>query len=149
MAIRTPIIPQSITVHLGATDDNKVKNIIVPFPEYIKNVASGEIYPNWPLEAVIANILAQISFALNRVYNEWYPAKGYNFDITSDPRYDQSFSEDREFFERISQIVDEIFNNYLVEVGQVQPLFATYCDGIKTTCKGLSTCPVVGSENIS
>lgn len=138
MPIRTPTIPKNIVVHLGKPEDKLASNISVPFPEYIKNVASGEIYPNWPIDAIIANVLAQISFALNRVYNEWYPSRGYNFDITSLPAYDQSFSEDRSFFEKISQIVDEIFNNYIVENTQVQPLFAEYCDGIKTKCKGLS-----------
>ncbi len=137
MAIRSPIVPTEIVVHLGAPDE-AAKNITVPFQEYIKNVASGEIYPNWPLDSVKANILAQISFALNRVYNEWYRSKGYDFDITSSPVYDQSFSENRQFFERVSQVVDDIFNNYIVKNGQVQPLFAQYCDGKTTTCDGLS-----------
>lgn len=137
MAIRTPIIPAEIIVHLGPPDE-AAKNITVPFQEYIKNVASGEIYPNWPLDSVKANILAQISFALNRVYNEWYRSKGYNFDITSSPSYDQSFVENRQFFERISQIVDDLFNNYIVKAQQVQPLFARYCDGKTVKCDGLS-----------
>ncbi len=137
MAIRTPIIPTVITVHLGAPDE-AARNITVPFDEYIKNVASGEIYPNWPVDAIKANVLAQISFALNRVYNEWYPSKGYNFDITSSPIYDQSFKENRQFFESISQVVDEYFNNYIVKDEQIQPLFAQYCDGRVTTCEGLS-----------
>lgn len=137
MAIRIPIIPEEIIVHLGDPDE-KARNITVPFIEYIKNVASGEIYPNWPLDAIKANVLAQISFALNRVYNEWYPSKGYNFDITSSPTYDQSFVENRQFFETISQVVDEFFNDYLVKDEQVQPFFAMYCDGRVTTCDGLS-----------
>lgn len=137
MAIRSPIIPTVITVHLGAPDET-ARNVTVPFDEYIKNVASGEIYPNWPIDAIKANVLAEISFALNRVYNEWYPSKGYNFDITSSSVYDQSFGENRQFFERISQVVDEFFNNYIVKEDQVQPLFAQYCDGRVTTCNGLS-----------
>lgn len=137
MAIRSPIIPTMITVHLGAPDA-AARNITVPFVEYIKNVASSEIYPNWPDDALKANILAQVSFALNRIYNEWYPSKGYNFDITSSPIYDQKFTEDIQFFERTSRIVDEIFNNYIVKGNQVQPLFAQYCDGKNTTCNGLS-----------
>ena len=100
MAIRIPIIPTDIVVHLGPPDE-AARNITVPFIEYIKNVASGEIYPNWPLDSIKANVLAQISFALNRIYNEWYPSKGYDFDITSSPRYDQSFMENRQFFETI------------------------------------------------
>ena len=137
MAIRTPIIPNEIIVHLGAPDE-AARNITVPFDEYIKNVASGEIYPNWPLDSIKANVLAQISFALNRIYNEWYRSKGYDFDITSSSVYDQSFSENRQFFERISQVVDEFFNDYIVKDNQVQPFFAQYCDGRNVKCNGLS-----------
>ena len=137
MAVRTPVVPTGITVHIGPPEEAG-KNITVTFPEYIKNVASNEIYPSWPADAIKANVLAQISFALNRIYNEWYPSQGYNFDITSSPAYDQTFNEDSQFFENISQIVDDIFNNYIVKGDQVQPLFATYCDGINTTCDGLS-----------
>lgn len=137
MAIRTPVVPTEIVVHLGAPDE-AARNISVPFVEYIKNVATGEIYPNWPLDAIKANVLAQISFTLNRIYNEWYPSKGYDFDITSDPAYDQSFVENRQFFEKVSQVVDDLFNNYIVYNGQVQPFFAMYCDGRHTTCDGLS-----------
>lgn len=135
--IKSPVIPTYLIVHIGESLDTG-KNIRVPFIEYIKNVASGELYPNWPEAALRANILAIISFTLNRVYNEWYRSKGYNFDITSSPALDQSFMEDRQFFERISIIVDEIFNDYIVRNGQVQPLFASYCDGRNTTCSGLS-----------
>lgn len=137
MAIRNPTIPTEITVHLGAPDE-AAPNITVPFQEYIKNVASSEIYPNWPLDAIKANVLAQISFALNRVYNEWYPSQGYNFDITNSPVYDQTFTENGQFYESISQVVDDLFNNYIVRDGQVQPLFAQYCDGKNTVCEGLS-----------
>lgn len=137
MAVKTPIIPTEIVVHLAAPDQ-AAKNITVSFPEYIKNVASNEIYPSWPEDAIKANILAQISFALNRIYNEWYPSQGYNFDITNSPSYDQTFKEDSQFFENVSHIVDDIFNNYIVKGNQVQPLFAAYCDGINTTCDGLS-----------
>lgn len=133
-----PTIPTNIVVHLGSPDDTSAKNITVPFQEYIKNVASSELYPTWPTDALKANILAQISFALNRIYNEWYPSRGYNFDITSLPTYDQTFIEDREFYENIVKIVDSIFNNYIVREGQIQPLFATYCDGKTTVCDGLS-----------
>lgn len=146
MAIRVPIIPEEIIVHLGEPDA-AARNITVPFDEYIKNVASGEIYPNWPIDAIKANVLAQISFALNRVYNEWYPSKGYDFDITNSPRYDQSFVENRQFFETISQVVDELFNDYLVKDDQVQPLFAMYCDGRITTCDGLSQWGTVSLAN--
>ena len=137
MAVKTPIVPTEITVHIGPPTEAG-KTVTVTFPEYIKNVASNEIYPSWPTDAIKANILAQISFALNRIYNEWYPSKGYNFDITSSPSYDQTFNEDSQFFENISQIVDDIFNNYIVKGEQVQPLFASYCDGVNVTCEGLS-----------
>lgn len=143
----TPTIPTNITVHLGAPNNTNAKNITVPFQEYIKNVASSEIYPSWPEDAIKANILAQISFALNRIYNEWYPSRGYSFDITSVPSYDQTFVEDREFFENIVRIVDSIFNNYIVREGQIQPLFAQYCDGRVTTCNGLSQWGTVSLAN--
>ena len=146
MPIRSPIIPTDIVVHLGAPDE-AAKNITVPFQEYIKNVASGEIYPNWPLDSLKSNILAQISFALNRIYNEWYRSKGYDFDITSSPIYDQSFGENRQFFERTSQVVDDLFNDYIVKNEQVQPLFAQYCDGRVTTCEGLSQWGTVSLAN--
>ena len=135
--IKSPVIPIDIIVHIGEANSSG-KNIKVPFIEYIKNVASGELYPNWPDEAIKANILAIISFTLNRVYNEWYRSKGYNFDITSSTTSDQSFKEDRQFFEKISIIVDEIFNDYIIRNNQVQPLFASYCDGKNSTCNGLS-----------
>lgn len=132
-----PFIPTQITVHLGSPNDNN-KNIRIPFINYIKNVACSEIYPTWPDSALRANIITIITFALNRIYNEWYPSKGYSFDITSSPSYDQTFIENRTLFETITQIVDEIFNNYVVKDGQVQPYFTKYCDGKKTTCEGLS-----------
>lgn len=135
--VNFPTIPTDITVHLGAPDE-AVPNIGISFIDYIKNVASSEIYPTWPDAAIEANVLAIISFALNRIYNEWYPSEGYNFDITSSPRYDQAFIEDREIYDSISKKVDDVFNNYIYREGQIQPLSAIYCDGRKTTCNGLS-----------
>ena len=132
-----PFIPETITVHLGAPDAD-APNVTVPFPDYIKNVASSEIYPTWPVSALRANILAQISFALNRVYTEWYPSRGYNFDITNDTRFDQSFVQNRDIFGNISQLVDEIFNNYVRREGSVEPYFTQYCNGTTSTCDGLS-----------
>ena len=108
--INYPVIPQDITVHLGAPG-SVAQNVTVPFIDYIKNVASGEIYPTWPEEALRANIYAIITYALNRIYTEWYPSRGYDFDITNTTQFDQSFSPDREVFENISNIVDEIFND--------------------------------------
>ena len=146
MAIRYPVIPRNITVHLGKPNE-AARNITVSFTDYIANVASSEIYPTWPKEALEANIYAIISFALNRIYNEWYRSKGYNFDITSSPVYDQQFIENRAIYENISDIVQDVFNNYVVRNGQIQPLFTTYCDGRKTTCNGLSQWGTVSLAN--
>jgi len=137
MQYELPFIPETITVHLGAPD-TAAPNVTVPFIEYIKNVASSEIYPTWPEAAIRANIYAQISFALNRIYTEYYRSRGYDFDITNTTQNDQYFVEGRDYFENISQIVDEIFDSYIRRQGAVEPLFAQYCDGIQTTCAGLS-----------
>lgn len=133
----TPVIPTTITVHLGSPNQ-PAENVTIPFTEYIKNVASNEIYPTWPESAIRANILAQISFALNRVYTEYYRSRGYDFDITSNTAIDQAFSKDGEVYDNISAIVDEIFNNYLVRRGNIEPLYAQFCDGYTTSCNGLS-----------
>lgn len=132
-----PTIPENITVHLGPPEAS-AKNVTVPFTQYVKNVASSEIYPTWPENALRANIYAIISFALNRVYTEWYRSRGYNFDITNTTQFDQAFKENREIFENIGYIVDEIFNDYIVRQGNVEPLFATFCNGTTSTCAGLS-----------
>ncbi|MBE6989525.1 MAG: spore cortex-lytic protein [Ruminococcaceae bacterium] len=132
-----PIVPVSITVHLGEPDQ-PAENVAVPFADYIKNVASSEIYPTWPENAIRANVLAQISYALNRVYTEYYRSRGYEFDITSTTRYDQAYTPGGEVFENIGIIVDEIFNNYVVRQGRIEPLFAQFCDGVRTQCRGLS-----------
>ena len=137
MAIRYPVVPNTITVHLGKPEDN-ARDITISFIDYISNVASSEIYPTWPKNALIANIYTIISFTMNRVYNEWYRSKGYNFDITSSPIYDQTYVENRSVYENIENITEDIFNNYVVKGSQVQPYFTTYCDGRKTTCGGLS-----------
>ena len=135
--LNTPVIPEYITVHLGLPDQ-PAENVRVRFVDYIKNVASSEIYPNWPESAIRANILAQISYALNRVYTEYYRSKGYDFDITSTTQFDQKFIQNRDVFENISQIVDDIFNNYVIKRGTVQPYFTQYCNGTTSTCDGLS-----------
>ncbi len=137
MAVRYPIVPNTITVHLGSPNDN-ARNVTIPFTDYIANVASNELYPTWPRAALVANIYAIISFALNRVYNEWYRSRGYNFDITSVPAYDQKYTENRSTYENINDIVEEIFNNYVIKGEQIQPYFTRYCDGRNTTCDGLS-----------
>ena len=133
----TPVIPSEITVHLGRPNA-PAEDVTVPFTDYIKNVASSEIYPTWPEAAIRANILAQISFALNRVYTEYYRSRGYDFDITNTTSNDQAYNKGGEVYENISRIVDEIFNNYIVRTGNVEPLYAQFCDGYTTTCRGLS-----------
>ena len=137
MAIKYPVIPNVITVHLGAPDSAN-NDVTVPFVDYISNVASSELYPTWPINSLKANILAIVSFTMNRIYNEWYRSKGYNFDITSSPAYDQTFIQNRQIYENIDNIVRDVFNDYIVKNGQVQPYFSQYCDGRKTTCNGLS-----------
>lgn len=132
-----PYIPQTITVHL-APADQLAENVTVSFPDYIKNVASSEIYPTWPEEALRANILAQISFALNRVYTEYYRSRGYDFDITSSPVNDQKFIKGRSTFENVDRLVDELFTSYIRRRGYVEPLSARFCNGTTVTCDGLS-----------
>lgn len=132
-----PIIPNMITVHLGAPNDT-AENVTVNFADYIKNVASSEIYPTWPENALRANIYAQISFAMNRIYTEYYRSRGYPFDITNSTSRDQKFINGRDIFENVSQIVDEIFNSYVRRQGRVEPYFTQYCDGVQVSCNGLS-----------
>ena len=140
-----PYIPQTITVHLAAPDV-PARNVTVPFTEYVKNVASGEIYPTWNESALRANILAIISYALNRVYTEYYRSRGYDFDITNSTAIDQSFAEGRSYFENISRLVDELFDSYIRRQGFVEPLAAKFCNGTTTTCSGLSQW---GSEELA
>lgn len=140
-----PFIPQQITVHLGPPDSNAA-NVTVSFSDYVKNVASSEIYPTWEESALRANIYAIVSFALNRVYTEFYRSRGYDFDITSSTAYDQAFVNGRSFFGRIVRIVDELFNDYLRRPGFVEPLAAKFCNGTTVTCEGLSQW---GSQNLA
>ena len=137
MPVGLPVIPETITVHLGAPDQ-PAQNVTIPFMDYIMNVASSEIYPTWPEEAIRANIYAQISFALNRIYTEYYRSRGYDFDITNSTQFDQYFVNGRDIFENIQEIVGDIFNDYIRRQGNVEPLFAQYCNGTTVTCSGLS-----------
>lgn len=137
MASITPYIPQYITVHLGPPGSD-APNVTVPFADYIKNVASSEIYPTWDEAAIRANVLAQISFALNRVYTEFYPSRGYNFNITNSTATDQKYIHGRNVFENVSRIVDDIFNSYIRRQGNFEPLLAAFCNGTTVTCEGLS-----------
>ena len=124
-----PVVPSLITVHEGRPEDSSASNYTVGFQDYIKNVASCEIYSTWPREAIKANVFAILSFTLNRVYTEWYRGKGYGFTITNSTAFDQSFSFGRNIFDEISEVVDEIFTTYISRPDLVQPLFTQYCDG--------------------
>ena len=141
----TPFIPQQITVHLGTPSSNAA-NVTVSFADYVKNVASSEIYPTWEESALRANILAITSFALNRVYTEFYRSRGYDFDITSSTAFDQYFVNGRSYFENVERLVDELFNDYLRRPGFVEPLAAKFCNGTTVTCEGLSQW---GSQNLA
>ena len=140
-----PFIPQQITVHLGPPSSDAA-NVTVSFSDYVKNVASSEIYPTWEESALRANILAITSFALNRVYTEFYRSRGYDFDITNSTAYDQYFVNGRSYFDNISRLVDELFNDYLRRPGFVEPLAAKFCNGTTVTCQGLSQW---GSQNLA
>lgn len=140
-----PYIPQRITVHLGPPDSD-AQNVTVTFPDYVKNVASSEIYPTWEESALRANILAITSFALNRVYTEFYRSRGYDFDITSSTAYDQFFVQGRSYFENVAQLADELYTSYLRRPGFVEPLAAKFCNGTTVTCEGLSQW---GSQNLA
>jgi len=133
----TPYIPETVTVHLGPPDSD-APNVTVPFLDYIANVASSEIYPTWPESAIRANIYAQISYTLNRIYTEYYRSRGYDFDITNSTATDQSFVYGRDIFENIDRITAEIFTDYIRRQGSIEPLFAQYCDGVRVQCSGLS-----------
>ena len=135
--LRQVVIPKTITVHLGAPTAS-ASNVQVSFTDYVKNVASSEIYPTWPDASLRANIYVIITFALNRIFTEWYRAQGYNFDITNNTAYDQAFVYGRPIYESINTVVDEIFNNYVARQGQNAPYFTSFCNGTTVTCSGLS-----------
>lgn len=132
------VIPEYVVVHDGRPEDRSAKNYYVRYKDYIKNVASSEIYSTWPGQAIYANVLCIMSFTLNRVYTEFYRGKGYDFTITSNTAFDQKWIYGRNIYENISYVVDSIFNNYLSRPGVTQPIFTSYCDGNRVTCKGLS-----------
>lgn len=140
-----PFVPQNITVHLG-TPTSDAANVTVSFADYVKNVSSSEIYPTWEESALRANILAITSFALNRVYTEYYRSRGYDFDITNSTAFDQAFVNGRSIFENISRLVDDLFNDYLRRPEFVEPLAAKFCNGTTVTCEGLSQW---GSQNLA
>ncbi len=128
------VIPEYIVVHNGPPSDSRAKDYYVKYKDYIKNVASSEIYSTWPEATLQANILAIQSFTLNRVYTEWYRNKGYDFTITSSTAYDHKWIPNRNIFDSISRVVDEIFSNYLSRPNVEQPILTQYCDGRNVTC---------------
>ncbi len=140
------VIPEYVIVHDGLPSDNTAPNYWVRYKDYIKNVASCEIYATWPEAALYANILAIMSFTLNRVYTEWYRGQGRDFTITSSTAYDQKFVYGRNIFENIDNLVDNVFANYLSRPGVRQPILTAYCDGNRVQCRGLSQW---GSKNLA
>ncbi|MCD8323558.1 MAG: peptidoglycan-binding protein, partial [Clostridiales bacterium] len=130
------VIPEYVVVHDGAPSDSTAKDYYVRYRDYIKNVASSEIYPTWPDAALRANILAIMSFTMNRVYTEYYRNRGYDYTVTSSTAYDQKWSYGRTIFSDISQIVDEMFNNYLSRPNVMRPILTQYCDGKLVSCPG-------------
>ncbi|MCL2341542.1 MAG: peptidoglycan-binding protein [Firmicutes bacterium] len=132
------IVPDYITVHLGTPSNTGARNVRVKFIDYVKNVASSEIYPTWPNNSLIANIHAIVTFALNRIYTEWYRSRGQNFDITNSTAYDMAFTENRNIFQNISNIVDDVFNVYAKRIGFKDPYFTEFCNGTTAKCNGMS-----------
>ena len=130
------VVPEYIVVHDGDPNDNLAPDYWIPYKDYIKNVASSEIYATWPEEAIKANVLVIISFTLNRVFTEWYRSRGKNFTITSSTAYDQKFVYQRNIFQEISNVVDDIFSTFITKPNIFQPLFTQYCDGVNVTCPG-------------
>ncbi|MGL4913846.1 MAG: peptidoglycan-binding protein [Romboutsia sp.] len=133
------VVPEFIVVHDGLPTDKNAKDYWIYFSDYIKNVASSEIYATWPKSTIYANIIAIISFTLNRVYTEWYKNQGYRFTITSTTQFDHKFIYNRNTFDTINTAVDDIFNTYLTRGDQRQPLLTQYCDGKQTQCPGVMT----------
>lgn len=133
------VVPQTVVVHDGVPSDASAKNYYVPYRDYIKNVASSEIYATWPQSTIVANVLAIMSFTLNRVYTEWYRNQGYDFTITSSTAFDHKWIYGRDIFDTISVVVDDIFDSYLSRPGVKQPILTQYCDGRQVTCPGWMT----------
>lgn len=134
VVLAQPVVPEFIVVHDGGPSNTSATNYTVPYKDYIKNVASCEIYSTWSDSTIRSNVYAIISFTLNRIYTEWYRGKGKNFDITSSTAYDHAFSYGRNLFESISAVVDDIFSTYIRRFGKKQPLLTQYCDGKNVTC---------------
>ncbi|HAN20161.1 MAG: peptidoglycan-binding protein [Clostridiales bacterium GWF2_36_10] len=134
VVLPNPVVPEFVIVHEGVPTDTTARNLYIPFRDYIKNVASCEIYSTWPRETIRANVLAILSFTLNRVYTEWYRGKGFDFTITNTTSFDQAFVYQRNIYNEIAVIVDELFTTFITKPDIRQPLFTQYCDGSRTTC---------------
>ena len=135
---REVFIPEFITVHLGSPNNASARNVRVPFIDYVKNVASSEIYATWPRNSLIANVHVIVTFALNRIYSEWYRSRGFQFDITNSTAFDQYYRPGAQIFQSISDVVDEYFNTYVHRQGFKNPFFTSFCSGTTATCAGLS-----------
>lgn len=133
------VVPEFIVVHDGVPSDSTAQNYYVRYKDYIKNVASSEIYATWPADTIRANVLAIMSFTLNRVYTEWYRNQGYDFTITSSTAFDHKWIPERNYYDNISAIVDELFSNYLSRPNVRQPILTQYCDGRRVSCPGWMT----------
>ena len=145
------VVPGTVVVHDGVPTDSTASNDYVSFPDYIKNVACSEIYPTWPEATITANVIAIVSFTLNRVYTEWYRNKGYNFTITSSTAFDHKWINERNIFDNVGLIVDEVFADYVSKPDVKQPILTQYCDGKRTTCSGMSQwgSKYLGDQNYS
>ena len=132
------VVPGTVVVHDGVPTDTTASNYYVSFPDYIKNVACSEIYPTWPEATITANVIAIVSFTLNRVYTEWYRNKGYSFTITSSTAFDHKWINERNIFDNVGLIVDDVFADYVSKPDVKQPILTQYCDGKRTTCSGMS-----------
>lgn len=145
------VVPGTVVVHDGVPTDSTAPNYYVSFPDYIKNVACSEIYPTWPEATITANVIAIVSFTLNRVYTEWYRNKGYSFTITSSTAFDHKWINERNIFDNVGLIVDEVFADYVSKPDVKQPILTQYCDGKRTTCSGMSQwgSKYLGDQNYS
>lgn len=145
------VVPEIVVVHNGAPSDSTATNFYEKYTDYIKNVACSEIYPTWPEQTITANVIAIISFTLNRVYTEWYRNRGYDFTITSSTAYDHKWTRGRTIFDNVSLIVDQVFADYVSRPDVKQPIFTQYCDGKRTTCSGMSQwgSKYLGDQNYS
>ncbi|MDD6235295.1 MAG: peptidoglycan-binding protein [Lachnospiraceae bacterium] len=145
------VVPGTVVVHDGVPTDSTASNYYVSFPDYVKNVACSEIYPTWPEATITANVIAIVSFTLNRVYTEWYRNKGYSFTITSSTAFDHKWINERNIFDNVGLIVDEVFADYVSKPDVKQPILTQYCDGKRTTCSGMSQwgSKYLGDQNYS